>query len=97
MVILILSIKLQELPNINPSPSIELLTVILLEIFEFVFNIFVIVIFDVDNAFSIASIWIFENVIVSFTTFSNPYMLRLTLVFCCPIDTTLLKFSILIP
>ena len=63
----------------------------------YVFNIFVIVIFDVDNAFSIASIWIFENVIVSFTTFSNPYMLRLTLVFCCPIDTTLLKFSILIP
>ena len=56
VVISILSIKLEELPNINPSPSIELLTVILLEIFEFVFNIFVIVIFDVDNAFSIASI-----------------------------------------
>ena len=51
VVIVISSIKLQELPNINPFPSIELLTVILLEIFEFVFNIFVIVIFDVDNAF----------------------------------------------
>ena len=56
VVILILPIKLEELPNINPSPSIELLTVILLEIFVFVFNIFVTVIFDVDNTSSIASI-----------------------------------------